>query len=463
MDFCDGIELDVGVDFRDGMGLNVGMDFLCSGGCGMQEIVVRENDAGQRLDKMLAKYLNLASKSFFYKMLRKKNITLNGKKAEGSEHLVVGDRVQLFLSDETIERFTEKKQVSKNLGKLSVIYEDAHIVLINKPSGMLSQKAEKGDISATELLVSYLLSNGSLTEEDLRGFSPSICNRLDRNTSGILIAGKSLIGLQTMAKLLKSRELGKYYLCVVAGEVTETCAIRGYLTKNKEENLVSIVPLPIPSISNEPMRTGWDTESIETQYKPLEVQRVYGKRREAESVEIQYKPVETQRVQGERGDAASIETQYKSLGIQRVQGECVDAKSMESQCEPLGIQGVQGEYGDVVPIETWYEPLASNRKVSLLRVRLVTGRSHQIRAHLASIGHPVVGDVKYGNREINRFYRERYSVQSQLLHAYQLKMPAISGELYYLSGKEFVAPYPKRFADVIKGEKLLWQHGIPEG
>lgn len=333
----------------------------------MQEIRVKENDAGQRLDKMLAKHMSLAPKSFFYKMLRKKNITLNKKKADGSERLSVGDVVQLFLSDETITQFTEKKQVSVKKKTLQVIYEDAHIVLINKPSGMLSQKAKKEDVSAVEYLISYLLSNGSLTEEDLKGFSPSICNRLDRNTSGILIAGKSLVGLQTMAEVLKSRELEKYYLCVVSGEVKKACTIQGYLTKDREKNLVTVTSIPVTSVS-------------------------------------------------------------------------------ESS----------------VQIETQYEPLASNQRLSLLRIRLVTGRPHQIRAHLASIGHPIIGDGKYGDQQMNRFYRERYAIQNQLLHAYQLKMPDISGELAYLSRREFLAPYPKVFADFIKGERLLWQPGIPE-
>lgn len=364
----------------------------------MQEIIIKQNEAGQRLDKMLAKYMNLAPKSFFYKMLRKKNITLNKKKAEGSERLSVGDAVQLFLSDETIAQFTEKKQVPMKARTFPVIYEDSHLVLINKPSGMLSQKAKEEDISAAELLLSHLLSNGSLTEEDLKGFTPSICNRLDRNTSGILIAGKSLVALQTMAELLKSRELEKYYLCAVAGEVKEACAIQGYLTKNKEKNLVTITP-----ISDESM------------------------------------PI-------------------KSLSILPMPVQTIPVMSM-----PIALSVVpQAADKDSAFIETQYKPLASNQRVSLLRVKLVTGRSHQIRAHLASIGHPVIGDGKYGDPQVNRFYRERYSIRSQLLHAYQLKMPEISGELAYLSGKEFIAPYPKEFADFIKGEQLLWQHGIRE-
>ena len=142
----------------------------------MQEIIVSTNEAGQRFDKLLAKYLNEAPKSFIYKMLRKKNIVLNGKKATGNEKLEVGDSVKLFLSDETIEKFS-KVTVQKTKQKLDVIYEDENILLINKPVGMLSQKAEAKDESLVEYIITYLLESGQLTEEELRKFKPSICNR----------------------------------------------------------------------------------------------------------------------------------------------------------------------------------------------------------------------------------------------------------------------------------------------
>ena len=151
----------------------------------MQEIKVTANEAGQRLDKLLAKYLNEAPKSFLYKMLRKKNIVLNGKKATGNEKLVSGDSVKLFLADDTIAKFS-KSIVRKTNGKLDILYEDFDILIINKPVGMLSQKAEAKDVSVVEHLITYLLESGQMTEENLRSFKPSICNRLDRNTSGLL-------------------------------------------------------------------------------------------------------------------------------------------------------------------------------------------------------------------------------------------------------------------------------------
>ena len=163
----------------------------------MQEIIVTANEAGQRFDKLLAKYLNEAPKSFLYKMLRKKNIVLNGKKATGNEKLEVGDHIKLFLSDETIEKFSKIK-VQRTNQVLNFVYEDDNILIINKPVGMLSQKAEAKDESLVEHIITYLLESGQMTEEELRKFKPSICNRLDRNTSGLVVAGKSLIGLQKM-------------------------------------------------------------------------------------------------------------------------------------------------------------------------------------------------------------------------------------------------------------------------
>ncbi len=138
----------------------------------MQVVKITKNEAGQRLDKLLAKYLNLAGKSFIYKMLRKKNITLNGKKCDGSEKLSEGDEVKLFLSDETIEKFSEVKIQKVKKRKLDVVYEDDDIILINKPSGMLSQKAKETDESLVEYLIQYLLDGGKLTKEDMRQFKP---------------------------------------------------------------------------------------------------------------------------------------------------------------------------------------------------------------------------------------------------------------------------------------------------
>ena len=141
----------------------------------MKELIIHDNEAGQRLDKLLRKYLSEAPGSFIYKMLRKKNIVLNGKKATGNEHLKKGDSVKLFLADDTIAKFQAAgktvEESIKNTVKLDVIYEDQNVIFINKPSGMLSQKAKETDVSVVENVTAYLLESGQLTRENLKTFA----------------------------------------------------------------------------------------------------------------------------------------------------------------------------------------------------------------------------------------------------------------------------------------------------
>lgn len=318
----------------------------------MRALVVTEQEAGQRLDKLLAKYLNLAGKGFIYKMLRKKNITLNGKKCDGSEKMAVGDEIKLFLSDETIEKFSQTSIQKVKDTDLDILYEDEHILLINKPSGMLSQKAKETDESLVEYVISYLLKTGFLSPETLKTFRPSVCNRLDRNTSGLIVAGKSLAGLQIMASVFKDRSIHKYYQCVVKGNLTEKKIITGFLSKNEKNNQVTI--------SKE-----------------------------------------------ERKDSSAIMTEYEPLAHARRDGQ---------------------EY-------------------TLLKVTLITGRTHQIRAHLASIGHPIVGDYKYGDAKVNETARKQYGIHSQMLHSFQILFPELPKPLNYLSGRTFFAPLPAEFGE----------------
>ena len=326
----------------------------------MQELHVTENEAGQRLDKLLAKFLNQAPKSFLYKMMRKKNIVLNGKKCTGNEKLKQGDSIKLFFSDETIEKFSAGTYAipkKEKINMLPIIYEDEQVLLMNKPVGVLSQKAKDSDVSAVEILINYLMETDQLSKEQFRTFHPSICNRLDRNTSGILVAGKTLPALQEMNRFFKERTIAKYYRCLVKGRVIKNEEyIKGYLVKDQKTNKVSI-------------------------------------------------------------------TKKKT------------------------------EEG--VPIETEYCVIQSNDEVSLLEVHLITGKTHQIRAHLASIGHPIIGDYKYGDKQINEMYRQAYGLKSQLLHAYRLEMPLSNGSLAYLNDKKFVAELPDKFIKICKDKGVL--------
>lgn len=337
----------------------------------MQEITIGKNEAGQRLDKFLGKYLNLAGKSFLYKMMRKKNITLNGKKCEGGEKLLEGDRLKLFLSDETIQKFSELKVQTVKKKRLEILYEDPDILLINKPSGMLSQKAKETDESLVEYLIDYLLESGALKKEELRSFRPSVCNRLDRNTSGIVAAGKTLAGLQMLSEVFRDRTIHKYYRCIVTGKMEDPRTIDGWLLKDEIGNKVRIL-------------------------SEQEAKAVSGGR------------------QGER---------------------------------PLQIR-------------TKYEPVSAGEASTLLKVTLLTGRSHQIRAHLASIGHPIIGDSKYGDRKANEEAKKKYRINSQLLHSYRLEFPKLEGRFSYLSGRVFEAGLPDDFLRVQTGEMLDGLHNV---
>ena len=224
--------------------------------------------------------------------------------------------------------------------KLNIVYEDSNVIFINKPAGMLSQKSVPSDVSLNEYLLGYLEKSGQWKQEESKAFRPSVCNRLDRNTSGMVICGKSMAGLQQMAALLKDRSLHKYYLCLVKGVMTESQHLEGYLLKDENSNQVKIF-------------------------------------------------------QKETEGAAHIITEY--------------------------------------------EPLYTDGEATLLKVTLVTGKSHQIRAHLSSIGHPIIGDPKYGDRKVNASFRETHGIKNQMLHAWKLTFPELAEPLDNLSEKSFEA------------------------
>ena len=188
----------------------------------MQLLTIGKNQAGQRLDKFLKKALPNAGTGFLYKMLRKKNITLNGKKAEGKEILAQGDEVRCFFSEETfatlsgaetVEDTSDYRKAYRTLKDICVLYEDEDILLLNKPAGVLTQKAKPEDLSLNEWLIGHLLATDAIKETDLATFHPSVCNRLDRNTSGIVLCGKTLAGSQALSRTFTC-EFAAKFLCV---------------------------------------------------------------------------------------------------------------------------------------------------------------------------------------------------------------------------------------------------------
>ena len=314
----------------------------------MKEFRIKKNEAGQRFDKYLAKLLPCAPKSFLYRMLRKKNIVLNGGKAQGPEIIREGDLVRLFLADDTFDKFRERPLADSSLTPEN-----------ERPRGILSQKAGKDDVSLNELLIRSWVESGIGTEEDTRTFRPAVMNRLDRNTTGIVLCGLSLPGEQFLAEILRDRSAKKVYRTLVFG-----CPEDGVFT-------------------------AWHTPS--------------GKD-----------------------------------GLVRISDTLTQGASQ---------------------IRTGIRTIARRDGMAYLEIDLLTGKKHQIRAHLAHLGFPVAGDEKYGLREKNRELRRRFGIRSQLLHAYRFSFPdRTEGRFAYLAGRSFTAPLPDFFNTVLKKSGLA-----PEG
>jgi len=342
----------------------------------VREITIGPLDAGQRLDKFLMRYFKEAEKGFLYRMLRKKNILLNDKKAAGSEQLLAGDVLKVFFSEETFEEMRGKdaplrKSPGAGLSQgpstleqkpLALLYEDSYIMMVNKPAGLLSQKASAEDQSLSELIAAYLQDQTGAASQ---GFTPSVAHRLDRNTSGLVMAGKNLPGQQLLSFLLRERLVEKYYLALVTGSLSAPLSSVCYWQKDIHSNRVSILERPEP-----------DTEKVELIAYP------------AENLEAGF---------------------------------------------------------------------------SLLKVRLISGKSHQIRAQLAHAGYPIAGDAKYGDQRVNLALAARLGrpLRVQLLHSYEVVFPAalppdvLSAEACKafsdLKSKTFQAPPPPFFRQVLAG------------
>ena len=307
----------------------------------MKSLTIRENDANQRLDKFLQKAVPNLPKALMYKCIRTKRIKVNRKRAEISTRLMVGDIVDLYINDEFFEAPSEYNDFKNAPKSLDIIYEDENLLILNKKVGLLCHPDDREYVDTLIARVKrYLYDKGEWRPEDELSFMPSLINRIDRNTSGIVLAAKNAETLRIMNQKMKDRELHKYYLCVVHGKPPKNSdVLKDYLIKDENKNKVFV---------------------------------------------------------------------YDSLRP--------GAKE----------------------IRTKYEVLNTGKGMSLLEVELLTGRTHQIRAHLASIGCPLLGDGKYGRNELNK----KLGYKKQFLCSYKIRFDFTTdaGILEYLNGKEFSIP-----------------------
>ncbi len=276
-----------------------------------------------------------------YKYIRQKDIKINGKRCTISTRLCEGDEISLYVKDEFLIREAPVYDFMQASTQLDILYEDEHILLLNKKAGVLVHP-DKNEYSDTLLfrIQRYLFEKGEYDPADKLSFAPALVNRIDRNTSGIVIAAKTAVALRILNQKLKDREIEKYYLCIVHGvPAKKQDTLKGYLEKDEAHNQVKIFREPVPG-----------GRTILTAYKVLE----------------------------------------------------------------------------------------ELNNLSLLEVHLLTGRTHQIRAHLASIGHPLLGDGKYGRNTLNK----GTGFSKQALCSYKLKFDfsTPAEELEYLNGREFALP-----------------------
>ena len=308
----------------------------------MIQIEISSNDQNKRLDKFVKKYLSKAPDSFIYKLFRKKDVKVN-KKPKPIDYITqVGDVITIYITKEQEESFIEKKNVETSSSMdFKVIYEDDNILVVNKPTNLLVHDGDdklKNDDTLTKQVLNYLISTNAYTPSKENIFIPSLAHRIDRNTSGLVVFGKTSIALQELFKAFKNHDgMDKEYETLVCGKVTEKGKIEAKLIKNEKTKIVNV-------------------------------------------------------------DEAN------------------------------GLKAL-----------TLYTPIKVYEDVSLLSVKILTGRTHQIRVHLKHINHPLVGDQKYGNRNSDMLAK-KYHMNGYFLHAKKLCFHNLENELAYLNDKEFVAP-----------------------
>lgn len=323
----------------------------------MKKIKITDNDAGRRLDRFLRKYLERATLGSIYKIIRK-DVKVNGKRQDNKYVLQPGDEVTLYLSDDILSTLTTPKHGSnhkKTKKTFTVIYEDENILIADKPFGLLTHgdQQEKRNHLANQVK-DYLIAKGEYNPRTERIFAPAPVNRLDRNTTGLVLFGKNSQSLRTLNQMIRENRVSKYYRTIVFGKLDERLTLQGRLEKDHDSNTVRV----------------------------------------------------------------------------------------------FDVNDVRGR-----EIETLVTPMRSLDSSTLVEVKLVTGRTHQIRAHLASIGHPVIGDSKYANGRAKQFNHRIYDscgLSTQLLHSYRLKFENCDGVLDYLQGREFIAPLPEQFENILE-------------
>ncbi|MDD6311085.1 MAG: RluA family pseudouridine synthase [Firmicutes bacterium] len=313
----------------------------------MVNITITENEAGQRLDRFLKKYLKRAPLSAIYKIIRKE-LKVNGKRAKEDTVLELGDELTFYMPQERFDEMSKPVKKRKAKRQFHIAYEDDNVLIVEKPWGLLTHgdSHEKKNTLMNQVC-GYLQEKGEYDPATERTFTPSPVNRLDRNTTGLVIFGKNAQALRLLTKLIRERDhISKYYITIVSGNFTKPITIQESLEKIGEKNTVHVV----------------------------------------------------------------------------ADGEGLSATTV-------------------------VRPLEKGKGYSLIEVELVTGRTHQIRAHLSHKGYPLIGDSKYGDFRVNEKIK-KFGLTTQLLHAYRLEFGQMPEELAELDGLVVKAQVPEEFEKI---------------
>lgn len=379
----------------------------------MIELEIKQNDKDQRLDRFLKKYFDKAPLSMIYKMIRK-DVKINGKRGKEATLLAEGDVLQIYITEEQAHQFHSEKKQIRVAKQFTVAYEDEDMLIVSKPFGLLTHgdKREKKNTLANQV-AGYLQGKGEYDPASEQTFRPSPVNRLDRNTTGLVIFGKNAESLRRLSEEIKTREgIAKYYLTIVKGRVDEEMIIEDSLEKDENTNTVRIVNGKT-SGQKKGMIGSADSQVSESEGK--------------HSVTI-VRPLAW-------SGSANLESANLGSGNQKsANPESANLKRAGAISDSHCGGGQNGKSKKKNGKNS-----SGSDGYTLVEAELVTGRTHQIRAHLAGIGHPIIGDAKYGDPKTNRRMKEKYGLSTQLLHAARLEF----------AGKEDImkvtAPLPETF------------------